>query len=256
MSEPSGLPSLNIEGYRATIRLNRPELHNRIEPPDIAELGALLRRVNADRDLRVVVLTATGRSFSSGFNISEIGAAPGPNATPGFEELTDQMEKCRLPTICALNGGVYGGATDLALACDFRIGVDSMAMFMPAARLGLHYYPGGMRRYVSRLGVDTAKRLFLLGQKLDATELLRIGFLTDLVPRERLAAATDTLAETLAANAPLAVQGMKKALNDLARGEADFAEIEATARVNRQSADLAEGQRAWMEKRPARFIGA
>ncbi|MCW3474205.1 enoyl-CoA hydratase/isomerase family protein [Limobrevibacterium gyesilva] len=256
MSNGSGLPVLAVEGHRATIRLNRPEVHNRIEPEDIGELMALLDRVEADRGLRVLVLTGTGKSFSSGFNIGEIGAAPGPNSTPGFEVLTDRMERCRLPTICALNGGVYGGSTDLALACDFRVGVTGMSMFMPAARLGLHYYPGGMRRYVSRLGVDTAKRLFLLGQKVDAQELLRIGFLTDLVAPAALEAAVGALADTLAANAPLAVQGMKKALNSLARGDADLAEIEAAAQANRRSADLAEGQRAWMEKRTPRFIGA
>ena len=68
-----------------------------------------------------------------------------------------------LPTICALNGGVYGGSTDMALSCDFRIGVEGITMFMPAARLGLHYYAGGMRRYVARLGLGAAKKLFLTG---------------------------------------------------------------------------------------------
>ena len=82
-----------------------------------------------------------------------------------------------------LDGGVYGGATDLALCCDWRIGVSGTRMFMPAARFGLHYYPGGLRRYVRALGAAQAKRIFLTGQTLRAQEMLRIGFLTELVPR-------------------------------------------------------------------------
>ena len=110
----------------------------------------------------------------------------------GFEDLLDALERFPLPTLCALNGSVYGGATDLALCCDFRIGVRGSRMFMPAARFGLHYYPGGLRRYVTALGATQAKRVFLTAQTLDATEMLRIGFLTELVdastPRARVAA--------------------------------------------------------------------
>ena len=71
------------------------------------------------------------------------------------------LEMARPVTVAALHGGVYGGATDLALACDFRVGAHGIDMFMPAARLGLHYYRSGLERYVSRLGLDNAKRLFL-----------------------------------------------------------------------------------------------
>ena len=255
MSDASGLPVLTVEGHCATIRLNRPAVHNRIEPDDIVEMMRLLDLVDVNPDLRVLVLTAAGKSFSSGFFIQQIGANRDA-ATPGFDAMTDRMEQVRIPTIAALNGGVYGGSTDLALACDFRIGVTGMSMFMPAAKLGLHYYPGGMQRYVSRLGLDTAKRLFLLAERLDAAELLRIGFLTELVAPEALAETVAARATTLAANAPLAVQGMKKSLNDIARGNADLAEIIARAGAVGRSADLQEGRQAWMEKRPPKFTGA
>jgi enoyl-CoA hydratase/carnithine racemase len=251
----SDLPTLHIDGHRATIRLNRPALHNRIEPPDIIELIRLLDEIDANQAVRVGVFAATGKSFSSGFHTGEIAAAGRDSSTAGFGDLTDRVEQLRPPSIAALNGGVYGGSTDLALACDFRIGVTTMAMFMPAARLGLHYQPGGMQRYVSRMGLDTAKRLFLTGDKLDGPELLRAGFLTDLVAPDALEAKVDALAARLAANAPLAVQGMKRALNDIARGNADLAAIEARARANRDSADLKEGQQAWMQKRTPNFTG-
>lgn len=248
-------PSLHLDGPRATIRLNRPAVHNRIEPADIVTLIRLIDEVDANEAIRVVVFAASGKSFSAGFHIGEIAAERHETATAGFDQLTHRVEQLRPPSIAALNGGVYGGATDLALACDFRIGVTTMAMFMPAARLGLHYHPGGMQRYVSRMGLDTAKRLFLTGDRLDGPELLRVGFLTELVAPDTLEARVDALATRLAANAPLAVQGMKRALNDIARGDADLAAIAARAEANRYSADLKEGQRAWMEKREPRFVG-
>ena len=254
MSQPATVPSLTRDGHRATIHFNRPAVHNRIEPPDIVQLMRLMDEVDADRDMRVLVFTGSGKSFSSGFHIGEIGGGSGEGA-PGFEELTDRVEAVRVPTIAALHGGVYGGSTDLSLACDFRIGVTGMGMFMPAAQLGLHYSPNGMRRYISRLGLDAAKRLFLTAERLEAAELFRIGFLTELVAPEDLLARVDTLAATLAANAPLAVQGMKRALNAIARGDADFAAIAEVAGRVRESSDLKEGQRAWAEKRLPKFEG-
>jgi enoyl-CoA hydratase len=252
-----GLPTLAIAGGVGTIRLNRPSVHNRMEPEDLVELNSLMSAAGADPAVRVLVLTGTGRSFSSGFNIGKLNGGEGDEGGDGsFERTCDRMERFALPTICALNGGVYGGSTDLALACDFRIGVEDMAMFMPAARLGLHYYAGGMRRYVARLGLGPAKRLFLTAAKLDTAELLRIGYLDEAVPADQLMARVLELAATLAANAPIAVQGMKRCLNDIARGEPDLAMIAANQKRSRESADLVEGRAAWLEKRTPRFIGA
>ncbi len=254
MTTPEGLPTLTVSGHCATIRLNRPSVHNRIEPDDIVEIMRLCDVVDGDRDVRVLVLAAGGKSFSSGFYIQQIGTREG-STTAGFDVMTDRMERVRVPSIAALNGGVYGGSTDLALSCDFRIGVAGMSMFMPAAKLGLHYYPGGMQRYVSRLGLDTAKRLFLTGERLGAEELLRIGFLTELVAPEGLEAAVEARVAQLVANAPLAVQGMKKALNDIARGDADLAEIAERAAAVGKSKDLLEGRAAFEQKRAPHFTG-
>ena len=158
-------------------------------------------------------------------------------------------------TIAAVNGGVFGGGTDLVLACDFRIGVSATNMFMPAARLGLHFYPGGLARYVSRLGVDQAKRLFLTAKKIDAQEMLRIGFLTQLVREDELQTSVDELTAELCSMAPLASLGIKKHLNLMARGEYRVEEIEQAVLFSEASEDLQEGAAAWREKRPAVFKG-
>ena len=178
-----GPPSLTVDNGLATVRFERPREHNRIDPGDIPVLRAHLERVTADTSVRVVVFTGAGdRTFSSGFTIEAIL----DRLDRSFEDLLDAIEALPLPTIAVVNGGVYGGATDLALCCDFRIGVSGTRMFMPAARFGLHYYPGGLRRYVAAVGATQAKRVFLTGQTLAAEEMLRIGFLTELVPRTRL----------------------------------------------------------------------
>ena len=155
--------------------------------------------------------------------------------------------------ICRLDGGVYGGATDLALACDFRIGVDSAEMFMPAALRGLHYYRSGIARYVSRLGADNAKMLFLTAQKIAAPEMLRIGYLTAMVPREALDAEVDKLADILGGNAPVAMAGMKRTINEFARGELDEAAADRRHRDSMRGAEIKEGIKAFADKRAPRF---
>ena len=250
-------PVLAIDGARATIRLNRPKHLNRLQPEDLDALLKLFDRIEADPTLRVMVLTGTGRAFSAGYDLGSISerASNGHEQTAGsaFEVMVNRLEDLALPTICRLNGGVYGGATDLALACDFRIGVDTAEMFMPAARLGLHYYKSGIGRYVSRLGADNAKKLFLTAQKIDAPEMLRIGYLTAMVPLEALDEEVDRLATVLAGNAPIAMRGMKRTINEIARGRLDEAAADRRAVESMHSTEIQEGIRAFAEKRPPKF---
>ena len=252
-------PILTVANGKATVRLNRPAEHNRLEPADLDALVEIFDTVAKDDTARVLILTGTGKSFSSGFHIGALkGRKEGhetdndPNA---FEKMVDRLEELEMPTIAALNGGVYGGATDLALACDFRIGVEGARMFMPAARLGIVYYESGLRRYVSRLGLNNAKRLFLTAAPVEADEMVRIGYLDEIVRADELEARVDALAVQIAANAPLALAATKKALNDTARGTLD-SEVHAKARVLcAASEDHQEGLRAWAEKRKPEFRG-
>lgn len=251
-------PILTVADSRATIRLNRPRAMNRIEPDDLAALMNLFDAIEANSAVRVLVLTGTGRAFSAGFDLRAVGAHAHDPGSPrdrdvSFETLANRLENVAVPTICRLNGGVYGGSTDLALACDFRIGVDTMEMFMPAARLGLHYYRSGMIRYVSRLGLSAAKKLFLTAQKIDASELLRIGYLDEAVPADMLDARVDALAAQLIANAPGAVAAMKRSLNEISRGSHDADAIDARHLASMRGEELQEGSRAFAEKRAPRF---
>src|SRR3954454_13463583 len=251
-------PVFEIDGARATIRLNRPKHLNRLQPEDLEALLSLFDQIEADPAIRVVVVTGTGRVFSAGYDLNSVAeravsAVEQKSAGSAFEIIVDRLEDLAVPTICRLNGGVYGGSTDLALACDFRIGVDDCEMFMPAARLGLHYYAGGIRRYVSRLGLDNAKKLFLTAQKIEATEMLRIGYLTAVTPAEALDEEVDRLATMLAGNAPLAMRGMKQAINEFARGLLDEAAVEKRYRDSLHGSEIHEGIKAFAEKRAPRF---
>jgi enoyl-CoA hydratase len=256
-TDMASTPVLDIDGARATIRLNRPKHLNRLQPEDLDVLSKLFDRIESDPAIRVLVLTGTGRAFSAGYDLGSIAerAASAQEQTAGsaFEVVVNRLEDLAVPTICRINGGVYGGSTDLALACDFRIGVDTCEMFMPAARLGLHYYKSGIARYVSRLGVDNAKRLFLTAERIGAPEMLRIGYLTAMVPVETLDEEVDRLASLLAGNAPVAMRGMKRAINEIARGKLDEAAADRRHRDSMRSAEIAEGIRAFSEKRPPKF---
>jgi enoyl-CoA hydratase len=248
-------PVLAYDGQGgATITLNRPRHLNRLHREDLLALRGHFAALAADDSLRVVVLTGTGRAFCAGFNLQELSQADAGVADPRlFQHTVDALEALAVPTIARLNGGVFGGATDLALACDFRIGVQGMELRMPAARIGLHYYASGLSRYVSRLGLSAAKRLFLLAETVPAEELLRIGYLDTLVPPEELDAAVEALAAALRANAPLALRGMKLSLNELAHGTALPAALLQREEQCAKSADLQEGLQALTEKRHPNF---
>ena len=264
-AEESTTPVVTVAEGRATIRLNRPRHHNRLEPDDLAVLRESFTRIEHDPSVRVLVLTGTGKSFSSGYHIGALierhgHPAPRPASAnergdDSFARTVDQLEALRVPTIAALNGSVYGGATDLALACDFRIGVAGMRMLMPAARLGIIYYASGLERYVARLGLAAAKKLFLTAEPIEAEEMARIGYLDEIAPAGGLTARVDALAAALAANAPLAVAGLKRALNDIAGSRLDRTAHDAVRAECAASDDHAEALKAWSEKRRPAFRG-
>jgi enoyl-CoA hydratase/carnithine racemase len=197
----------------------------------------------------VLVVTASGPSFSAGFNIGSIGSAGSFEQAFAFNRLCDKLEDLRMPTICALNGSVYGGATDFALACDLRIGVRGSQLLMPPARLGIQYGYGGLRRYVEQLGLSAAKRLILTGETIDAETMLTIGFLSELFAPDLLGERVDALAASVAARAPDAVRGLKTSLNAIARGSADPGEVHDRFVAAFATRNAQEGLRAWKEKR-------
>lgn len=250
---------LEIVGPRATITLNDPAKHNRLDPAGLKTLRAAIEQADADPAVRVTVITGAGeKTFCSGYDLGSISASERRSQSSNddsFEKVMDRLEAMRMPTLCALNGGVYGGATDLALACDFRLGVKGMKFFMPAARFGLHYYPGGLRRYTQKVSPSFAKRAFLLSEDFSDTELLAVGYLDWLVDRAEFKDKVDEKAAKLSSLAPLSMAGMKRAIEQFAQAAPDMPSIRESAQACAGSEDLREGLAALRERRAPAFKG-
>lgn len=248
-----GEPTLDISGHRATIQLQRPDKRNRIEPTDLVHMIDLCDAIEADPEVRVVVLTSEGPSFCAGYHLGAL--AEGTKVEVGFGDLCDRIESLRVPVIARIGGNIHGGGTDLAISCDFRIAVEGIHLLMPAARLGIQYYASGLRRFVEQIGPAATKRIFCTALPFEADELLRIDYLHEVMPESELDNRIDVLADAVAALAPGAIASTKAAVNGLASGSMSIDDVEATARTSLKSADHREGLRALKEKRPPEFTG-
>ena len=215
---------MRVDGGVATITLNRPAHRNRLEDEDLHTLLRCFAQIDAHPQVRVLKLTANTQGqprpvFCAGYHIGSFSAPDGDSRM--FERVADALAALRPITVCALNGSVYGGATDLVLACDLGVGLHGIEFRMPAAALGLHYYPGGLRRFVARLGVSGAKRAFLTARPFTAEMLLEMGCLEASAAAQDFDAVVARLVEEVAGLAPLAVQATKQSLNEIADGRAD-----------------------------------
>lgn len=245
---------LDIDGHRATITINRPQVHNSLRPEDFDLFTDRLDEAETNGDVRVVVITGAGRkTFSAGFDIPSLEVSSWYDNT--FGDLVNRLENVKVPTIAACNGSIYGGAGELALACDIRIGVRGMRMFVGPAKLGIHYPVPGLQRFVEHIGVGPTKRLFLTCETFTGEDLIGVGYLDFLVDPEVLAAKTDAKADTIAGLAPMSLAGMKFVIRGIARG--DLNPYEAQNRVRRcfESEDFSEGRDAFITKRQAEFKG-
>jgi enoyl-CoA hydratase len=209
----------------ALIELNRPENANRIQPDDLEALESLLDQCETDQGIHALIITAHGKFFSAGYDLRALAARG--NAQPqdsdgnnsAFEHVANRLENTRLITIAAINGPVIGGSTDLALACDIRLSDENAYMLMPAARFGLPLYAGALQRYVSRLGLNHAKRLVFMAEKIPAAEMLAIGFVQELLHADALHTRALAIAAGIAAMPPRPLAAMKQTLNAAAIGE-------------------------------------
>lgn len=251
-------PLIQVEDGIATITLNRPTQRNRLENSDLHELLRQIDRLNADQTVRVVVFTANTQGqgkpvFSAGYHIGgfeEEGSDP-----DFFEKIPDAIAGMRPITVCALNGSVYGGATDLLMACDIAVALEGVELRMPAAALGLHYYRSGLQRYVARLGQSMTLRAFLTAQALPVETLKQIGFLSAVIPAASWTAAVGELVAQIRDLAPMAAQLTKRSIREIAAGTDEMAVIRQRQDLTAASQDFAEGRQAFAEKRKPRFLG-
>lgn len=243
-----------IENHVATLTLSAPERHNALSLEDLLALESYCAQLSQDDNVRVLVLTGTGeKTFCAGAFLGDVPA--GLRDGNRFQQMVDKVEDFPKPTICSLNGSVYGGGVELALACDFRIGITGTKMFVPPAKLGLCYPYNGLTRFVSRLGITLSKRLLLANETFSAEQMLDFGIIDHLVAPAERGPLTLALASKMCELAPLSLQAMKQTVNEIARGEGSAEKSLPRELMCMHSDDLKEGLRAQKEKRPAVFSG-
>ena len=236
----------------AELRLRRPDGANRLEPADLTAIIDHLAEVEAKADIHVLLVTAEGRSFCAGFDLNALTSegATGQGRHGGernFERAANALAATRPVTIAVIDGNVFGGGTDIALACDLRIGTPRARMQMPAAKIGVPLYASALQRYVSRLGIDTAKRLIFLGETIDAAEMHRIGMLTELVADGAADARARAIAAEVATLPPKPIAAMKAAMN--AAADTDLSELRARLDAAYDAAEIARRVAALRAKR-------
>lgn len=234
--------------------LNNPQRHNALGREQLDGIRAILTEVAKDRQVRVLIVTGNGeKTFCAGASLHELSDGQiGDNA---FQKMTSQLAELPIPTVCAMNGDVYGGGVELAVSCDFRIGVEGTLMRVPAAAIGLCYPLDGINRFVECLGASLTRRVLVASEKFDADASLNVGFLDHLVSRQNLDAFTGKFAQNIAGLAPLAVQTMKRILREAAKGPVDPEFAGELTKICLESEDLQEGFAAKREKRLPQFSG-
>jgi enoyl-CoA hydratase len=245
----------------AVITINRPDKLNALNDAVVRELADAAERVATDAAIAGVILTGAGqKAFVAGADIADLaqqGPFDGKARALRGQAMLRRFETCGKPVIAAVNGYALGGGCELAMACHLRIASDTARFGQPEVKLGIAPGYGGTQRLPRLVGKGNALQLILTGEMIDAREAHRIGLVNQVVPAAELLAVTERTLRGILAMAPLAVQlaleavdqGLEMTLDEGLLLEANhFGLLAATA-------DMQEGLKAFLEKRPPRFSG-
>ena len=244
---------LDVADQVATLTINRVDKGNAITLSALSTMSDHLADLAAS-PIRAVVITGAGeRAFSAGMDLGDV-SDPGSWVENPLTRFCDLLERFPKPTIARINGAVIGGSVEIALSCDLRIGKDTSKLRVPAIALGVHYEYEGLARAIRVLGPQAARRIYMLGEMLDAASLTDIGFLDRCVPEDQLDQAIEGVLSAIRAGAPLAVNGAKQTIAEILAGE-DATAAKARIKQAWASEDMKEGLAAIREKRPPNFKG-
>jgi 2-oxoglutaroyl-CoA hydrolase len=239
-----------------TITLDVPGKYNRVSMAARGQLSRLFAELDADDDVRFIVLAGAGGAFTAGGDIAGFLEAS-PWEVSQLARNIAAPERCSKLVVAALSGFVFGVGLELALACDFRVAANDIKLALPEATIGMIPGSGGSQRLARMIGLGRAKDIVMRGRRIDAEEALRLGLVSEVVEPEQLALAVDTLLDELSQRSPLAMRMAKRVLNLTYEGPLHVGlEVEGLAYgLLRSSSDFREGVEAFGEKRPPSFTG-
>ena len=245
----------------AYVAVNRPEKLNALNRKTMDELHDCFQEIERDDEVRAVILTGAGeKAFVGGADINELAVqtpVEGKELSRRGQKILDLIEQLGKPVIAAVNGYALGGGCELALACTIRIASENARLGQPEVKLGLIPGYAGTQRLPRLVGKGRALEMVLSGEPVSAAEAYRIGLVNQVVPAQDLMATAEKLAQKILANAPLAVKFALEAVNhglEMTQAEGQFLEANLFG-LCCTTADMKEGTRAFLEKRPARFTG-
>ncbi len=265
VSSPTGVAAAECvkldypRAHLALVTLNRPEARNAINESTAIHLARAVEQLEQDPAIRCVVLTGAGdQAFCAGADLKEVAAgglerlSTAANGFGGF--VTAKRAK---PWIAAVNGFALAGGFEIALACDLIVAADDAVFGLPEVTRGLIAAAGGVYRLVRRLPQALAFELIATANRIDAQRAAGLGLINQVVPKAQLQAAALRLATAIAANAPIAVKeslAIARRAYDLQDEELYRLSVQAQARIM-LTEDFQEGPRAFIEKRPPRWLG-
>ncbi len=245
----------------AKITLNRPDVLNALDPKTLEEIIAAMEDIEDDISVRVAVITATGRAFCTGADLTGIANIPPDKPRDYFLRLWNKafsaVENVSVPVSAAVNGMAYAGGMELVMVCDLAIASEDAKLSDQHANRGLVPGGGASQRLPRLIGVRKAKELLYTGDRLTPAEAERLGLINKVVPADKLEEATNELAGKLLAKSPMALRAVKKLVNRGMESSLDSGlEMEMLAMTaHGTTEDFEEGVKSFLEGRPPAFPG-
>lgn len=242
------------------LTLNRPEVRNAFNQEMIDELREALRLIDKDKEIRVLIITGAGKAFQAGADIAELSLMDPMSIlrwNEGIVRINAALERLRQPVIAAINGAAMGGGLELTISCTLRVIEESAKMALPEVKLGIIPGTGGTQRLPRLIGKGLAAELLLTGDVISAEDAYRVGLVNRVVPDGEAVEAAEELAQKIMANAPIAVEMAKDALEigkDLPLEHA-VQYSQKNCAICFSTKDMKEGMNAFLEKRKPNFTG-
>ena len=245
----------------AKITLNRPDVLNALDPTTLEELYAACQDIENDMSVRVAIITAKGRAFCTGADLTGIANIPPDKPRDYFLRLWNKtfsaIENVSVPTIAAVNGMAYAGGLELVMVCDLAIAAEEAKLSDQHANRGLVPGGGASQRLPRLIGMRKAKELLFTGDRIAPAEAERLGLINKVVPAAKLEEAANELAKKLAGKSPMALKAVKKLVNRGMESSLDAGlEMEMLAMTaHGTTEDFNEGVKSFLEGRQPQFPG-